>query len=572
MWRLCLTGACIVCASIPSIVTAQSEGKTTEPPRAVATRQDWFSIPFQIAPAGRPERQPVEVQLYVSDDEGRTWQLHDRVDPQAGQVSFQAPSDGRYCFCVRTRNRSGNLHPAGPLRPEMVVVVDTSSPQVKLTAARNADGAVTAQWQIEETHLDKNSLRLEYKVGAVDAPWQPLAADSPDAEFSGSVQSGSATWRPDLAFDVITVRASVRDVAGNRADHQALLDAVADPDRPGYAGRRDPAVVDEFGNMRRPSDMRLASDRSTQSLAEPSQAVERKPSQTPANDDADQRHAAAAGTHSATVANRHDRPLPGNRLDGAVVDPVHPPVAGQFAPLIGPSLTGSEDLPPGEHPRMVNSLLFELEYEVDSIGPTGIGRVQLWGTQDGGQTWRTFGVDADNLSPLPVTVDGEGLYGFRIVVESGSGLHGRLPQSGDAPEVWVGVDLSEPDVELISAEQGTGDQAGLLLVHWRADDAQLAVRPVSLLMRTESSGPWSPIASGLPDTGRFAWPLDNRVPDEIFLRLEVRDAAGNVRVVESDQTITLDRARPQGRIRGVRSLPSAASAQKPGWVENPYFR
>ena len=60
-------------------------------------------------------------------------------------------------------------------------------------------------------------------------------------------------------------------------------------------------------------------------------------------------------------------------------------------------------LPPGERPRMVNSRTFELEYDVDSVGPSGIGRVELWGTRDGGQTWRRFTVDSDKRSPLRST-------------------------------------------------------------------------------------------------------------------------------------------------------------------------
>ena len=81
-------------------------------------------------------------------------------------------------------------------------------------------------------------------------------------------------------------------------------------------------------------------------------------------------------------------------------------------------------LPPGERPRMVNSRLFELEYDVDSVGPSGIGRVELWGTRDAGKTWRRFAVDNNNRSPLLVSVDEEGIYGFRVVVTNGAGLGG----------------------------------------------------------------------------------------------------------------------------------------------------
>ena len=73
---------------------------------------------------------------------------------------------------------------------------------------------------------------------------------------------------------------------------------------------------------------------------------------------------------------------------------------------------------------MVNSRTFDMDYEVDAVGPSGIAKVELWGTQDGGQTWRSYGIDPDNRSPIRAKVEGEGLYGFRVVVQSGSGLAG----------------------------------------------------------------------------------------------------------------------------------------------------
>ncbi len=34
------------------------------------------------------------------------------------------------------------------------------------------------------------------------------------------------------------------------------------------------------------------------------------------------------------------------------------------------------------------------------------------------------------------------------------------------------------------------------------------------------------MASGLENTGRYAWPIDSRTPPKFYLRLEVRDEAG----------------------------------------------
>ena len=87
----------------------------------------------------------------------------------------------------------------------------------------------------------------------------------------------------------------------------------------------------------------------------------------------------------------------------------------------------------------------------------------------------------------------------------------------------------------------------------------LAARPISLLFRQDPKGPWITIASGLENTGRYAWPIDSRTPSQIYLRLEVRDEAGNVGVHELAEPVAIDQSRPTARIRDVRPLDETGS-------------
>ena len=142
--------------------------------------------------------------------------------------------------------------------------------------------------------------------------------------------------------------------------------------------------------------------------------------------------------------------------NGSVAIAIHPAIGNRYDGSGGssertPTLPG---MPPGERPRMVNSRTFELAYDVDSVGPSGIGRVELWGTRDGGQSWRRFTVESGKRSSLVVKVDEEGLYGFRAVVTNGAGLGGKPPKSGDAPDIWIGVDLTKPTARIVSAQTG----------------------------------------------------------------------------------------------------------------------
>ncbi len=219
---------------------------------------------------------------------------------------------------------------------------------------------------------------------------------------------------------------------------------------------------------------------------------------------------------------------------------------------------GESDLPTAQRPQRINSAVFELEYQAGSGGPSGVGRVELWGTRDGGRTWTCFGVDDDHQSPMLASVDEEGVYGFRVVVQSGLAVQSDKPQSGDTPDVWVAVDLTEPEARILSAQLVTGDRAGELVIDWEAADQMLSARPVSLLFSHTSDGPWTTIASGLENTGRYRWPLDRTLPPRIYLRLEVRDEAGNVAVAQTTQAVTLDLLRPAVRIRNVRPVADTA--------------
>ena len=111
--------------------------------------------------------------------------------------------------------------------------------------------------------------------------------------------------------------------------------------------------------------------------------------------------------------------------------------------------------------------------------------------------------------------------------------------------------------------QGTDSEAGRLIISWQADDKMLAARPVSLAFSQTPGGPWLPIASGLENTGRYAWPIDNRTPAQLYLRLEVRDEAGNVGTHETPEAVTIDQSRPTIRVRDIRPVGQTSAGRRP---------
>ena len=189
--------------------------------------------------------------------------------------------------------------------------------------------------------------------------------------------------------------------------------------------------------------------------------------------------------------------------------------------------------------------------------------VELWGTRDGGQTWNRYAQDDDNRSPLVVTVDDEGLYGFRILVQNAGGAAVEPPRSGDEPELWVSVDLKRPIIELTAIERGEGNLADHLILRWRAEDNNLEPRPIALFFSSRPSGPWSAIATNLEDTGEYAWRVERYVPARIYLRIEARDTAGNLAAFQTREPVEFSPAELGARLRSAAPVgPTAVGASE----------
>jgi hypothetical protein len=237
------------------------------------------------------------------------------------------------------------------------------------------------------------------------------------------------------------------------------------------------------------------------------------------------------------------------------MDRYSPPVANRVL---------SDEPPPGTAVHMTNSRRFNLDYDVSGNGPQPVARVELWVTHDRGSTWHPYGIDADVRSPFLVELDNEGTYGFRMLIHNQDGSSARPPQPGDAPDLWIGLDWTPPQAELVGVE--VADEQPLPTVHirWRAEDAHLSDAPIRLSYAPTLQGPWSMIEGEMPNTGSYTWTLSQRLPARTYLRLEVTDRAGNVSTVHSAQPIGAASGGPQGILRGVRPADAAGAKSTSG--------
>lgn len=264
--------------------------------------------------------------------------------------------------------------------------------------------------------------------------------------------------------------------------------------------------------------------------------------------------------HPQSMAQGQDNDAGGESASGDVpVSSSYPPLSNQGesrndTPPVA-SANGQSpwpDVPPGQALRMTRSRRFQLEYDLEAAVAGTITEVQLWGTRDMARTWEKWGTDHDRQSPFEVEVDRDGIYGFRVVLLAANGLATEVPRSGAPADLWVGVDGNPPVAEITGIEFGTGSRAGQVEIRWRAHDERLAPQPVSLSFSEHRDGPWTPISTGIANSGQYFWLVDASVPREVFVRLEVHDEAGNRTTYVIPQPISLSGLIPRARIRDVK--------------------
>jgi len=189
--------------------------------------------------------------------------------------------------------------------------------------------------------------------------------------------------------------------------------------------------------------------------------------------------------------------------------------------------------------RFVDTTNVQLDYRYGAVGPSGIGKVEIYATADRGTSWVKLGDDADRKSPAHVQLPGEGLFGIRLVITNGNGFGGTAPRTGDRPQFYVEVDTSAPTV--VWQQHDIGAKLGAIDIRWTASDANLTSAPVSLFYRTRLDSNWQTIAQNVKNDGVYRWSLPSDLGAQIHLKLEVTDLAGNTAKLESPTPIVLDR-------------------------------
>jgi hypothetical protein len=511
------------------------------PSDVLITNQRALSIPVNIQESRRAELR--ELVLYASNDQGRTWSQVAAMLPTQTAFTFNAPIDGSYWLRVAVVNHQGKQEPEnlyqGP--PNQKVVIDTMKPLLRLKTVERQGDEIAVAWELQEDNPDWPSFQLEYQPKDGGPAWTPIQATAG--------LTGQARFRPTTPGP-ITVRLSFRDKAENQAF--ILADVIGLISTTAF---NSPQIAQGPGAPPAPMFPGVP----TVPLPGTPAAGESPPPLPPI----------ASTPVVQREAPKTFPPIP----PSAVTAPWNAPGAKSSEPekvvASTQALAPATPAPLAAAPRRELPLLqyvnhpdVTLEYELKKVGPSGVGSIDLWWTQNDGQTWELYAKDPEGMNGTvangkhkrTLELPGDGVYGFVLVVKSKAGLGKPPPRAGDVPDIRIEVDTTGPIADLY-VPQPDPQKINTLLLKWSAHDHNLTSTPIYLEWSVKREGPWQAIAQPLPNTGKYSWQLPDNLPVQVYLRMRVRDLAGNESAAVTSEPQVVDLSEPEGRLTGVTVSP-----------------
>jgi hypothetical protein len=461
------------------------------------TRETVFRLPIKIEEKSRGNIK--EVHLYVKSPTSN-WQRVDQASPAQSEFKFKAPQDGEYWFTLVTVDMKGTPSPSPsdlsrlPADEIVMVVVDTQPPAFDLQPVKVASGDLLLRCVVSDANPDYKALKITYR-GSDQAVrvLEPLPGQPGVFRVPG----------PEVFLNPVHV--TVTDLAGNTTSREVTLnDGVAKAPTP-------PSTPTPAGNP----------------PAQPGSGLVQTGGMVP-----------QAGSGVVQAGGPSPASPPG------VVEPRSVP-----QPPPSPAQQPANGVPR----QVINTTRASLDYRIDQVGPSGVGKVEVWLTSDNGNSWQMRCEDMDRRSPAEFDLPAnDGVYGVRVVITNGNGFGGHAPVAGDQPHCWIEVDTTPPVVQLREIEPVT--TGGTIDIRWTASDKNLGNEPVALYYATRKEGPWVPMARNLKNDGLYHWAFPRDVGSQFFVRIEVSDAVGNVTRVESPNAVILDLTEPKASVVGVSGI------------------
>ena len=311
----------------------------------IYTGRHALKIPFDFKDEQIRQLRATEVQLLVSSDRGKSWKTASRAKPQDRQFRYNASENGEYWFAVRMMNSQNQPVQPGVPQVGLKVTVDDVPPVLDLKVRELSPGRVELTWQAEDEALNLQTLEIQYREG-------------PDGEWKSLNSEGQSSGRLDLpvsAAGTVFVAARVSDQAKNEVTAQSqtsVSDSSQAPERVTEPDFSKPVAI---------IPGRSIPDHSPQGPIMPQIITESSLEARPVPQ---------------TISQQMTSPV--------IVQPAH---ASRYSAF-----------PSGA--KVVKANAFNIGYSLDQIGPSGVGAVDLYITEDSGRSWFHYGTDPDRKSPF----------------------------------------------------------------------------------------------------------------------------------------------------------------------------
>jgi hypothetical protein len=505
-------------------------------------------LPIEIDSSERAQLRGVV--LYMKDGPQGAWTKIDQGTPQQTDFVFRAPRDGEYWFRIVAIDNQGRPHPSdlSNLADSVVVVVDVAPPTVDVHYLGASPDGTMIQCDVRDANLDP--LQTHFFFQTQDQVWRQLEAVPGRANLF---------CIPKQAVLTNTIRVAAADLARNTTTRTFNLGELA------QAGQ-GPAPVPQL-----PPIAPVA-----QHPIPPAPAFGKQPQGTgwspPVITDSQTPTRSTPGGVTQVVATGEDV-RPSHEANSVRPRSSSQPSAGPGDPTImrpsttsDPSTTtsaGTLSRQPAAPTQIVGNPTVFLNYEIENQGASGVGKVEIWATADQCRTWTKMPDEPARKNPAEIRFPGEGVFGVKLVASNGRGYGAEPPQAGDPADCWIEVDMTKPTAAITAVQAGTGPESGVLTVFWKAEDKNLAADGIELLFAVNSDGPWTSIAKNMHNDkgneGQYRWTPPTQAGAQSYLRLVVRDKAGNTSISQTVQPIPLDDlSRPRVRVLNVTTAPQAA--------------
>lgn len=543
-----------VSALVPGTARSQEGGPGDKTPSRHFTKITSFHLPIQLSPAQRADIR--EFCLYVKQA-GGDWVRVETAPPTANYFSPKVTRDGEYWFSLVTVSKAGKQMPPDVTKaePSLRVIVDTNPPVLDVQPTATPEREFCLKCSVIDANYDPTSLRAVSRTDKGELPLDPVLGSPGTFRIRDS----------ELAFPV---RVTAMDLAKNVATRDVNIGELV------RATMRAEEKVSTVSHKVTGSPLPVGPG----PLAAPSGGlppglVEVPPTGTP-----------LPGTPMPVIKKE----VPGGDLTPGSPFPAilpgtspalssGPPMPSYPLPVVsapgtpGPGPKGLVEISPsmavrpefpgspappiegkGGAPRqLLNTPRVSIDYRIDHVGASGVGKVDVYLTTDTGQNWKKVWEDVDRRSPVEVDLPGEGLFGLKLVITNGNGFGGTPPVRGEQPTCWVEVDSTSPHITLNPIEPIS--QNGFLEIRWAAGDANLGAEPINLYFRTRADGPWQSIATRLKNDGVHRWAFPRDMGAQFWIKAEVVDQAGNVSRAETGPVI-LDMNEPRASVLGISSI------------------